>query len=211
MRKLFTLAFVGLLSLLIAAPASAASVYYSLDLSAAESGLPSGPYGSVTLTQVSDTEIDVSVVLESGYVFAVTGGPHHSFAFTLSDDVKDYASITNLSSGFSSVGAVTNTPWGDFGFGVECTTACENGTKLDNAASLSFSIVVSSGIIDFSDFIGSLKKDILTHYLFSADVGYLATGKTGNVTTAPLPAAFPLMGASLIGLGAIARRKAKKK
>jgi PEP-CTERM motif len=158
-----------------------------------------GTLGTVTLTEIlsgptAGREIDVSVSLLPGVGFVSTGGPHNAFAFNFDDLAHAAVTITSPLDTFALVhGSVTNTPYGSFLAGIDCT-GCGNGGSHPVSGPLTFS-VVDSHAISFSDFTANSGG-----YFFSADLMGPAHG-TGNVAAIPEPSTYALV---LCGLGALA-------
>lgn len=221
MHRLSLPALFAALSLAVA-PAAFATPTQTSSLDVSSINGASGNFGTVTLSQVSNTEIDILVQLGKvgGYqaVYAVTGGPHTPFAFNLADALAGTAQVSILSptSGLFAVlpGTVGATPYGSYTNGISCP-GCGPGTSGKVSTDLTIK-VTNAGGISFSDFVANPSG-----YYFAADLG--VNGKTGSVGAntllghndggdPPLPVAEPtglaLLGVGLVGLIAARRRAA---
>ena len=211
LRKLALAPIAAAAMMAFAIPASAAtSQSWVLDFAAASSQNP-GPFGTVTATTVdgNSNAMDVTVTLNSDFVFVNTGGPHHAFAFNLANDGTPGVVSNLLPGGFAADGSGINTPFGTFSNLIDWTGQ-NGGPPNGNAGPLSFRITDAGGI-SFSSFIASTGQSLAPGgWLFSADLW--ANGFTGNVATNNTPAipepetyAMMLVGFGLLGF--VARRR----
>ena len=179
---------------------------YNLDNFVGSGAPPPGPYGSIQIVQ-NGANVDVSVVLNPGDVFAVTGSGkdflwdfHNDPTITvqlLGTSVGEFAFLTNYSK--PKVGA-----W-DYGF--ECI-ACGNGTSPPQISALTFEIRNAT----LSEFVQNASG-----FEFASDLGIDCTGGQGRCYTGPVvgslgnripePMTLSLFGVGLLGAGAIRRRK----
>lgn len=189
-------------------------------------------FGSVKLTQVGATEVDFTVTLAAGYAFANTGSnPTNAFAFNLGSGFAIALTNPLLTPGTPANGnkpAVPPSPvyaigagpdstqtggFGSFSNGIQFTNEAEGGLSGSYTAPITFKVTKASGV-SYSDF----ENKNAAGYLFTADVGFLSTGATGNVgsgkdrvtpdgdpSSVPEPKTIALFGLGLLGF-AITRR-----
>lgn len=188
--------------------ASASVITYSLtsDFCSGTCGTP--PFGTVTVSSLSSTEVSVDLTLKSGEVFAQSGAG----AALLFDLVGNPSiSVTNLTPMFTATqtasgGNIHADGTGHWQYSIDCT-GCGNGTSPPTSSGpLDFDVTVASGITP-SSFVpndGGL--------FFATDIGG-TNGKTGDVgaptgvPAVPEPASMSILGAALIALGLVRGRK----
>lgn len=168
-----------------------------------------GPYGTIAVTQLTSTSVQVTLTLTSGFVFANTGAGE-ALAFNLSGVTG--VSITGITAGFG-VGPAPTTasPFGAFGYSVSCTT-CGPGTSPPTLSGpLTFVVSVSSGTISASSFVANAGG-----FFFASDIGFPAVNgvrvtqnvaSNGSTSQVPEPTSMALLGSGLVGLAGAIRRK----
>ncbi|HEY6226243.1 MAG TPA: VPDSG-CTERM sorting domain-containing protein, partial [Verrucomicrobiae bacterium] len=174
----------------------------------ADGGLGTPPFGTVNLTQ-NGTKVDVTVHLNPGYWFVLTGAADmQDFKFNAVDVVpSDITVVQNAPASVgtlvASAGAYNGDGTGNFGFGITGTTQGGGGSGKFN-----------------SDIIFTVKNATIADLtvpnnlgnIFVADLLSDFTGKTGpaDVSTPPtVPdggATVALLGVGLLGLGALRRK-----
>jgi PEP-CTERM motif len=176
----------------------------SFDFTASD-GHGSGPFGTVTLYQLHEDTVEVTVTLNStlfpgiGFVNA-SGQEALDFNIIGNPDLN----VTNLTAGFSFPGVkLKAAPFGDFMYGVHCDV-CGKGGSNPNPGPLVFDVGLVSGnnlsILNFTSNAGG--------WLAASDI--IANGATFDVSYGvPEPGTFGLMGGALALLGLFARRPIK--
>jgi hypothetical protein len=192
------LAVFGMLALV--GQAHAAILTATFNQSEASAGLGSGPFGTVTVTDISGG-VTVDVSLATGVNFVNTGGPHTPFVFNVNTQLFTYTSGPN--SPFTQPGGTQDTPWGTFSNGVNMTGA--NGAPGSNHGPLDFTL---TGTISTANFVNNTDG-----HIFAADILVVATGKTGAVTgpasisSVPEASTWAMMILGFMGVGFMAYRR----
>ena len=208
MRTLHAL-WIALLISVLPNLAAAQTASYSLN-STGVSEFGTGPYGSVTLTQ-SFSDVQVNVVLRNDLNFLSTGNQnsHSIFTFNVSgataSDVTDISFANGLNGSFGVASPAGNSPFGNFTYGIFCTSSCTSGGSgggyvdplnftVHNATISEFNHLSSGG----------------TGAYFAADVLNLS-GKTGaigaTVAAVPEPETYAMLLSGLGLIGFVARRR----
>nr|HET7859496.1 PEP-CTERM sorting domain-containing protein [Caldimonas sp.] len=205
LRSTFRTAAAALALAASALPAFAqVAVYEFNDTDVAAFGAPS--YGTVTLTQ-NGADVDFSIALRGDLNFVTTGGPHDLFAFNGNGvALADITGLTVLGGGtLQAVIPGADTPFGDFGFGINCTS-CANGGPGQQQDPMTFK-VLNSTLADFAVLsTGGSPNAYFAADLIQTDGG--ATGAVGAITAAvPEPETYALMLAGLGMMGFMAKRR----
>ena len=227
--KLASAAISGLM-LLAPGAAMASPVTYTLQFFDASSGLPSGPFGTVTVNDPVSNTILVEVQLNAGFEFVNTGG-HDGTVFNTDIPVSLAIDALTVTTGWSTHanGAFLDPPFATnggndpFNQSVVCCGGQNGGSHAVNGSTDPLYIDVTATGITQNDFIANALG-----YFFATDILDVATGKTGAVAAKgpdtscqeendcgvnnllPEPLTLSLFGAGLVGLGALRRRKVVK-
>ena len=195
-------------SMAVAAPASA--TIWLLNLTDAQSGLPS-PYGQVEVTQGVNA-LNFTVTLFDGLKFTDTGMGHSAFTFSLAGEPA--IGFTGLPAGFTtftSANAIQNSPFAFFDYAVTCTDTCRPSIG-GYASPLTFTVTGAGlTLASLATATGTFMGQTV---LFAADT-ISTTGVTGTVAGGPLAGGVPepatwammILGMGMVGMGLRLRRR----
>jgi|SRR5579864_5138745 len=210
--------FLGVMVILAAvalAPAANATVCTTTDCTytfdtTAVSAFGAGPFGTVELTLVGSL-IDFSIKLAPGFTLIDTG-THE--AFTFNDTLTGGVTISAISSATytQGTGPFNNPGFSTFTDGLISTT-CTNGGGC-GSNTLTFDVSRTGGFTSVQQLV-ALSTGAGTAAYFSADVALNGATGTIGVSTAPTPSVpepitSALVGAGLIGLAFVHRRRPSK-
>ena len=200
--------FAAALSGTLLAPAAHADLIYSFTYDGCSNGCgPQDSFGTVNLSQVNPTTVDISVSLLDGNKFVSTGS-HTGFAFNF---VGGNVNVGELPDGWSDAGAkIAEAGLGMFSHGITCDAGNSNdkrGCAGSNpwAGALEFQVSRATGlsVTDFQINGGG--------YTFAADILSGTNGKTGlvaaGVADVSEPSTLVLLGSGLVSLAGMLSNK----
>ena len=207
----------GVAGLMLASqPALAATQTFTLSVLDPASGLGTGPFGTVTVTENVGGTLTITQVLDPGGAYRIHDGnaTHNAFEFSIIGDPA--VTISGLTAGFLAFNLtagsnVATPPFADFYTGIDCTTACGPGFAGGYAGTLSFTVGSTS----------ALTLTSLRSTAFGGNSVFFATdlirndrvGSTGNVGAiaqtgaVPEPATWGMMLIGFAGIGISLRRR----
>ena len=206
----------GVAGLMLASqPAFADTQTFTLSVLDPASGLGTGPFGTVTVTENVGGTLTITQVLDPGGAYRIHDGNsnHNAFAFSIVGNPT--VTVTGLTSGFAAIslgaGDVAAPPFADFYTGIDCTSACTNGFAGGYAGTLSFTVGSTSALT-----LTSLRSTAFggNSVFFATDlVRNDRAGSTGNVGAiaqtgaVPEPATWGMMLIGFAGMGIALRRR----
>jgi|SRR5580765_3462250 PEP-CTERM motif len=165
-------ALVALSALIGVRSASATTLTFTLtDGSHCTGGCAPSPFGTIDVSTVSATTVDVLVTLMNGSEFVDTGGGHQALTWNILG--APVISLGPLPSGFQAGPSPDVPGMGTFDYSINCP-ACGPGASHAKPGPLEFTITVAGGLTP-AMFIANASG-----YTFSADI-LAANGKTGSV------------------------------
>ena len=202
----------GVAGLMLASqPALATTQTFTLSVLDPASGVGTGPFGTVTVTENVGGTLTFSQSLLPGFgIHDTTSANHQAFYFSIINDPA--LTFTNLTSGFAVLsngpGNVSAPPFSDFYTAITCVTACGHGAP-GYQGTLSFTVGASSALT-----LTSLRSTAfgVNSIYFASDL-VNANGRTGNVgavlqqSAVPEPATWGMMLIGFAGMGIALRRR----
>ena len=206
----------GVAGLMLASqPALATTQTFTLSVLDPASGVGSGPFGTVTVTENVGGTLTITQTLLPAYRIHDGNANHNAFEFSIIGDPA--VTITGLTAGFAAFNLtagsnVSTPPFADFYTGIDCTTACSNGWGGGYSGTLTFTVGSSNALT-----LASLRSTAFggNSVYFATDL-VNAAGLTGNVGAIPQTGAVPepatwgmmLIGFAGIGISLRRRRRA---
>lgn len=216
LKSFWGIALLGIVGVIAASSATASTVTYNLtDCFIGGGCSTSAPWGTVTVSSLSSTEVSVSLTLASNEVFNIAGGNGAGKPLLFDISGSPTVVVSGLASQFSLVqGMMTMADGsGSWDYSIQCSssTACGTGTSQMVTGPINFDLTLASGISPAS-FVQNGKS-----LYFASDIGIpsgggnYATGDVGAPTATPVPLSPSLVllsSALLGGSGLMRRRKA---
>ncbi len=204
------LAFAGLM--LASQPAYADTQTFSLSVLDSASGVGTGPFGTVTVTENVGGTLTFTQTLFAGYRIHDGNANHNAFGFSIIGDPA--LTITGLTAGFTAISTTAGSdvaapPFADFYTAIDCTTACGPGYGGGFSAPLTFTVGAASALS-----LVSLRSTVYggNSIYFATDL-VNANGNTGNIgatlqrSAVPEPATWGMMLIGFVGIGVSLRRR----
>lgn len=198
--------------------ASAASIIYNLNVADPAAGLGSGPFGTVTVTEVAGGGLSFLETLADGVRIHDGNANHNALSFSILGDPA--LTISSLTAGFTAVSPTAGTnvdapPFGSFFTAIDCTTACSNGFAGGFPGPLSFTVTAANPLSLASLGFNSVGGN---NIYFTSDL-VISNGNTGNVgatrpaAPVPEPATWAMMfvGFGMVGFGLRRRGRVERR
>lgn len=195
----------------LALPAGAVPVVYDITVDHATGGLGTAPFGTVSLNQ-NGTSVDFTVHINTGYSFVLTGaGDFMDFKFNATGVALGDITITQNAPKtlIAQTGSFNGDGTGQFGFGITGDGQKNGGAGAFGSVDLKFNVAGST----ISDFTTANNLG----FLFAVDL-LSPNGNTGPAAVQGPPrrqvpdggSTAALLGAGLLGVGAVRRKLSKK-
>jgi len=212
------IALAAMVALLLALPLHADTLNLTLDASTAGGVMCSdcGPFGAITVTQVTANSVLVTETLASGVGFVNTPAGN-SLQFNIQGQPQ--ITISNLTAGFSQAAPVGNSgAVSGFMYAIDCTSqaVCGKGGNNPYYGMLSF-VVTSTTPLSAGAF------GLATGNGYYASSDLIFPGLTGNIEAAkpgtlppealaatPEPAAMLLFGTGMVAFAGLLRKRLRK-
>jgi hypothetical protein len=174
LNSLWSVALLGVIGLTATSPATADTIMYSLTDCFIGGGCPtSAPWGTVTVSSLSSTEVSVSLALAPNEVFNIAGGNGAGKPLLFDISGTPTVVVSGLAPQFSLVQHMMTMADGSgkWDYSIQCTdsTVCGTGTSNKVAGPINFDLTLASGISPASLVVNG------KNLYFASDIG-ISTG-----------------------------------
>ena len=165
-------------------------------------GHGTGPFATVTLTQVDSNTVGVDVTAFAAYKFVDTGS-HDTFGFNITGNPA--VTITGITSGFSAGSGFSNGFVGSYTYSIQCP-GCGSGGSSPLAGPIDFQVNAVTGTLSVADFVNKFAADVIGPDGNGGTFTGLVTNGEPPPPGVPEPLSLSLVGGGLLALGLLRKR-----
>jgi len=165
-------------------------------------GHGTGPFATVTLSQVDSNTVGVDVTMFAAYKFVDTGS-HDAFGFNITGNPA--VTLTGITSGFGAGSGFSNGFVGSYTYSIQCT-GCGPGGSSPLPGPLDFQVNAVTGTLSVADFVNKFAADVIGPDGNGATFTGLVTNGGPPPPGVPEPLSLSLVGGGLLALGLLRKR-----